>query len=81
MGKCHQLYECRLRLGPNGLCSIEDGLLYCRQRLVVWVETQVVLEFTRWYSGVVLGTEEGTEVGKINNTLFKGLRAESHGIP
>jgi hypothetical protein len=29
----------------------------------------------------VLGTEEGTEVEKINNTLSKGLRPESHGIP
>jgi hypothetical protein len=41
----------------------------------------VVLEFARWYGGVVLRTEEDIEVRKINNTLPKGLRLESHHIP
>ena len=81
MGKYRQLYECRLRLGANGLGSSKDGLPYCRRQLVISVKTQVIFKFARWYGGVIVGAEEGTEVEKINNTLFKELRPESHSIP
>ena len=69
MGKYRQLYECRLRLGANGLGSIEDRLLYCWRQLVVWVETQVVLKFARRYGRVLSSAEESTVLRKVNNTL------------